>query len=83
MADRREQQKVQQSGAFCHAQGVRFAPVVGETTGGWGPLSLAFLRKLFRAYRSRHPGSSSEEAVSALWCRVSVGFMKAVGRQLV
>jgi hypothetical protein len=82
VAERREQQKVQQSAAFCHAQGVRFTPVVGETTGGWGPLSHAFLRRLFRAYRSRHPSASAEEGTSALWCRVSVGFAKAVGRQL-
>ena len=82
IAERREQQKVQQSAAFCHAQGVRFTPVVGETSGGWGPLSQAFLRRLFRAYRSRHPSASAEEGTSALWCRVSVGLAKAVGRQL-
>ena len=81
VAERREQQKMQQSAALCHAQGVRFTPVVGETTGGWGPLSQSFLQRLFRAYRSRHPGSLEEEGNSALWCRVSVGFAKAVGRQ--
>ena len=55
VAARREERKHEQYQQRCLRAGVRFATVVGETTGGWGPSSEAFLRKLFRAYRSRHP----------------------------
>ena len=47
---RREQQKNERYLARCHRASVRFAAVVGETTGGWGPSLEHFLRKLFRLF---------------------------------
>ena len=75
------EQLAQRREDLCRQAGLRFAPVVGETTGGWGPKSMAFLGKLFRAYRARHPGDS-EATLASLWGRLSVGLMKAVGWQL-
>ena len=78
---RQEAMKIQYSQELCNRAGVRLALAVVATTGGWGTESTAFLRHLFRAYRSRHPGSASS-VLSALWGRVSVPVATAVSRQL-
>ena len=40
----------------CRAQGVRFTPMVAETTGAWEPMAAAVLQQLARAVAARENG---------------------------
>ena len=66
---------------ICVRAGFLFFPVVVETTGGWGPRSVTFMRKLFRAYCGRK-GGQTDEYLAELWGRVSAALARSIARQL-
>lgn len=60
-----------QTAEVCRSQGIRFTPLVAETTGAWEPQSAAFLKRVARAVAARE-GSDAAQLEGQLVQELSV-----------
>ena len=49
-----------QTAEVCRSQGIRFTPLVAETTGAWEPQSAAFLKRVARAVAAREGSDAAQ-----------------------
>ena len=72
----RHQQKINKYADKCLAEGIKFCPVVCETSGAWHPEGAALLRRLGVSL-ARATGGEEGEVVHHLFSRLSVLLMKS------
>ena len=61
--------------AVCSAQGIKFVPLVAETSGGWGPSGLKTISKL-----AKRTALISEQSVSVVFSQLLEGLCMAIRR---
>jgi hypothetical protein len=76
-----EYRKSQESLAICKARGWNFAPFIGETLGGWGPVARQLVSRLAK-FVSLKTGTPYAETAASVWSTLTSAMVYAVSRQL-
>ena len=71
----RHQQKLAKYGDRCLAEGIKFCPVVCESTGGWHREAVSILKRIGSAL-ARATGGDESEVIRHMFGRLSVLLQK-------